>query len=123
MRRASIPALACVAHRLGVGADWVLFGHVHRCGPLAGDDPEGWRGPGGSPRIANTGSWVYEPLLVNHISPPHPYWPGGAIRLRDSATRAKWYPHSPPNGHASYGLTEHYRNELREATLIACAGC
>ena len=47
----------------------------------------------------------------------------GAFRLRDSATRAKWYPHSPPNGHASYGLTEHYRNELREATLIACAGC
>ena len=47
----------------------------------------------------------------------------GAFRLRDSATRAKWYPHSPANGHASYGLTEHYRNELREATLIACAGC
>ncbi len=47
----------------------------------------------------------------------------GAFRLRDSATRAKWYPHSPPNGHASYGLTEHYRNELRTATLIACAGC
>ena len=47
----------------------------------------------------------------------------GAFRLRDSATRAKWYPHSPPNGHASYGLTEHYRDELREATLIACAGC
>jgi UDP-2,3-diacylglucosamine pyrophosphatase LpxH len=83
MRRASIPALARVAHRLGVGADWVIFGHVHRCGPLAGDDPERWRGPGGSPRIANTGSWVYEPLLVNHVTPPHPYWPGGAILLAD----------------------------------------
>jgi predicted phosphodiesterase len=81
MRRASIPALARVAHRLGVGADWVIFGHVHRCGPLAGDDPERWRGPGGSPRIVNTGSWVYEPLLVNHVTPPHPYWPGGAIRV------------------------------------------
>jgi hypothetical protein len=84
MRRASIPALARVAHRLGVRADWVLFGHVHRCGPLAGDDPGRWRGPGGSPRIANTGSWVYEPLLVNHVAPPHPYWPGGAIRLADA---------------------------------------
>jgi hypothetical protein len=83
MRHASIPALARVVHRLGVGADWVIFGHVHRCGPLAGDDPERWRGPGGSPRIANTGSWVYEPLLVNHVTPPHPYWPGGAIRLVD----------------------------------------
>jgi UDP-2,3-diacylglucosamine pyrophosphatase LpxH len=83
MRRASIPALARVVHRLGVGAEWVIFGHVHRCGPLAGDDQQRWRGPGGSPRIANTGSWVYEPLLVHHVSPPHPYWPGGAIRLRD----------------------------------------
>ena len=55
MRRASIPALARVVHRLGVDADWVVFGHVHRCGPLAGDDLRQWRGPGGAPRIANTG--------------------------------------------------------------------
>ena len=33
------------------------------------------------PRIANTGSWVYEPVLVHRVAPPHPYWPGGAIRL------------------------------------------
>ncbi|MBA3263795.1 MAG: metallophosphoesterase family protein [Thermoleophilaceae bacterium] len=83
MRRASIPALARVVHRLGVDADWVVFGHVHRCGPLPGDDPEVWLGPGGRPRIANTGSWVYEPLLVHHARPPHPYWPGGAIVLED----------------------------------------
>jgi UDP-2,3-diacylglucosamine pyrophosphatase LpxH len=83
MRRASIPALARVAHRLGVDADWVVFGHVHRCGPLAGDDVRQWRGPGGTPRIANTGSWVYEPVLVHHVDPPHPYWPGGAILLDD----------------------------------------
>jgi predicted phosphodiesterase len=81
MRRASIPALARVVHRLGADADWVLFGHVHRCGPLAADDPQRWRGPGGTPRIVNTGSWVYEPLLVHHVTPPHPYWPGGAARL------------------------------------------
>jgi Calcineurin-like phosphoesterase len=85
MRRASIPALARVVHRLGVDADWVIFGHVHRCGPLAGDDPAAWRGPGGRPRIANTGCWVYEPLLVHHATPPHPYWPGGAILLEDGA--------------------------------------
>jgi hypothetical protein len=83
MRRASIPALARVVNRLGVDADWVLFGHVHRCGPLAADDPRRWLGPGGRPRIANTGCWVYEPLLVRHASPPHPYWPGGAIVLED----------------------------------------
>jgi hypothetical protein len=83
MRRASIPALARVVHRLGVDADWVVFGHVHRLGPLAGDDPAAWRGPGGRPRIVNTGSWVYEPLLVHHAMPPHPYWPGGAVVLED----------------------------------------
>src|SRR5437764_1277290 len=83
MRRASIPALARVVHRLGVDADWVIFGHVHRCGPVAGDDPQRWRSPGGRPRIANTGAWVYEPLLVHRATPPHPYWPGGAIMLEE----------------------------------------
>jgi hypothetical protein len=83
MRRASIPALARVAHRLGVDADWVVFGHVHRCGPLAGDVLRQWSGPGGVPRIANTGSWVYEPVLLHRVTPPHPYWPGGAIRLAE----------------------------------------
>jgi hypothetical protein len=83
VRRASIPALARVVHGLGVDADWVVFGHVHRCGPLEGDDRQFWRGPGGSPRIANSGSWVYEPLLVHHVTPPYPYWPGGAVVLED----------------------------------------
>ena len=47
----------------------------------------------------------------------------GAFRIRDVENRKKWYPHSPPNGHAAYGLTEHSREELRAAQLIACAGC
>jgi predicted phosphodiesterase len=85
MRRASIPALARVVHRLGVDADWVLFGHVHRRGPLEGDSAGEWQSPAGRPRIANTGCWVYEPLLVHRASPPHPYWPGGAIVLEDGA--------------------------------------
>jgi len=83
MQRASIPALARVVHRLGVDADWVVFGHVHRCGPLPGDDLDQWRGPNGRPRIANTGSWVYEPLLLHRAEPPHPYWPGGAVVIED----------------------------------------
>ena len=81
MQRASIPALARVVQRLGVDADWVMFGHVHRLGPLPGDEPQQWRGPGGRPRIVNTGSWCYEPLLVHRARPPHPYWPGGAVLL------------------------------------------
>ncbi|MGI8412538.1 MAG: metallophosphoesterase [Solirubrobacteraceae bacterium] len=81
MRRASIPALARVVHRLGVDADWVLFGHVHRLGALPGDDPLQWEGPDGRPKIANTGSWLYEPRLLHWARPPHPYWPGGAVLL------------------------------------------
>jgi UDP-2,3-diacylglucosamine pyrophosphatase LpxH len=83
MTRASLPALAHVVQRLGIAADWVVFGHVHRLGPLAGDDPAQWEGPDGHPRLVNTGSWLYEPLLVNRATPPHPYWPGGAVRIED----------------------------------------
>ncbi len=85
MQGASIPALAHVVRGLGIDAEWVLFGHVHRRGPMPGDDPQRWRGPNGSPRIANTGSWLYEPLLVHRARPPHPYWPGGAVLLEDGA--------------------------------------
>jgi len=48
----------------------------------------------------------------------------GAFRLRDAALQRKWYPHTPdgPSG-ATYGLTEHYRAELKDASLVACAGC
>jgi N-acetyl-gamma-glutamyl-phosphate reductase len=47
----------------------------------------------------------------------------GAFRIRDVELRKKWYPHSPPNGNAAYGLTEHNRDAMREAPLVACAGC
>jgi UDP-2,3-diacylglucosamine pyrophosphatase LpxH len=83
MRRASLPALARVVHRLGVEADWVVFGHVHRCGPLPADDARRWRGPGGRPAMLNTGTWTYESLLLHRARPPHPYWPGGAVVLED----------------------------------------
>lgn len=85
MRRAAIPALARVVYSLGIDADWVLFGHVHRLGPLDGDIDAQWRGLSGRPRIANTGSWVYEPLLLHRAAPDHPYWPGGAVLLEDGA--------------------------------------
>ncbi|HEY6758183.1 MAG TPA: metallophosphoesterase [Baekduia sp.] len=85
MQRASIPALAHAAARVGVDPDWVIFGHVHRSGPHASDDAALWAGPGGRPRIANTGSWIYEPLVLHRGGPPHPYWPGGAILIADDA--------------------------------------
>ena len=48
----------------------------------------------------------------------------GAFRIRDKAVRARWYPATKglPAG-AAYGLTEHYRAEVRTATLVANPGC
>ncbi len=83
MRLASLPALSHVVGRLGVDAEWVLFGHVHRLGPLSGDLETRWRGALGRPCLLNTGSWVYEPSLVHNATAPHPYWPGGAVILED----------------------------------------
>jgi hypothetical protein len=72
-------------HRLGIEADWIVFGHVHRLGPMFDDDLEDWVGPDNQLRFVNTGSWLYEPVLVHRVRPPHPYWPGGSIVIDDGA--------------------------------------
>jgi N-acetyl-gamma-glutamyl-phosphate reductase len=48
----------------------------------------------------------------------------GAFRIRDDAARSRWYPatKSLPNG-AAYGLTEHYKSDVRDASLVANPGC
>ncbi|HHN72733.1 MAG TPA: N-acetyl-gamma-glutamyl-phosphate reductase [Thermopetrobacter sp.] len=49
------------------------------------------------------------------------------FRLRDPETYARWYgrEHAAPEllKQAVYGLTEHYREEIRNARLVACPGC
>jgi N-acetyl-gamma-glutamyl-phosphate reductase len=49
------------------------------------------------------------------------------FRLRDLGTYAEWYggDHSAPEllGGAVYGLTEHYREQIKSARLVACPGC
>jgi N-acetyl-gamma-glutamyl-phosphate reductase len=49
------------------------------------------------------------------------------FRLRDAAVYEKWYgtPHKALElqKEAIYGLTEHYREDIRKARLIACPGC
>jgi N-acetyl-gamma-glutamyl-phosphate reductase len=47
----------------------------------------------------------------------------GAFRIRNAELRRRWYPHSPANGDAAYGLTEQNRSAMKEASLVACAGC
>jgi hypothetical protein len=63
-----------------------VFGHVHRLDPLPGDLDRRWRGAQGRPCLLNTGSWVYEPLLVHNATAQHPYWPGGAVTLENNGT-------------------------------------
>jgi N-acetyl-gamma-glutamyl-phosphate reductase len=48
----------------------------------------------------------------------------GAFRIRDAGARARWYPATAalPAG-AAYGLTEHYRPDVRRASLVANPGC
>jgi len=49
------------------------------------------------------------------------------FRLRDAATYAEWYgrshDHTDLLGTAVYGLTEHYRDDIAKARLVACPGC
>ncbi|MBV9816767.1 MAG: metallophosphoesterase family protein [Solirubrobacterales bacterium] len=78
MRHGSLSAMGQVVRRLGVQADWVVFGHVHRAGPLNG---ERWPEAPDGTRLLNTGSWLFEPVLLDRATPPHPYWPGSAALL------------------------------------------
>ena len=110
MRYAGVAAMARVVERLGIEADVVLFGHVHRRGPI---DGERWPAETGT-RFINTGSWLYEPLLVDGATPPHGYWPGGAVLLDTT---------SPARAPLSVGLLDDVGAErLRPARPTSAAG-
>jgi hypothetical protein len=84
LRRAGLCAIGEVAARLELGDAYVIFGHTHRAGPLAGDDAAEWRGRLGA-RLVNTGCWTYERAFIAAPAPgPHPYWPGGCVVVEDS---------------------------------------
>lgn len=81
-RRAAIPAMDEVARRLRLPAEHLIFGHIHRRGPLAGDPPELWRPRGADgPQLTNSGSWVFDSALVGPPGGERPYRPGGAVLL------------------------------------------
>lgn len=105
LRRAGLAAMGEVAARLGLGDSYVVFGHTHRTGPLAGDDEREWTGRGGA-RLVNCGSWTYSAIFLDVAGPANPYWPGGAVlveddgpprvlRLLDSRTREELAPSGP----------------------------
>lgn len=83
LRRAGLRAMGEVVQRLGIEAEYVLFGHTHRAGPLERDAGDAdWRAPGGA-RLLNTGSWLYEPTLLGERPHESPYWPGTCALVRD----------------------------------------
>lgn len=81
MQRHALPAMLGVAQALDVEADYLIFGHVHRRGPRESDRQAWWTGSHGQPRLLNTGSWRYEPVIVRGLDGSAPYWPGGAVSI------------------------------------------
>jgi hypothetical protein len=78
LSRAGLRATAQVLSRLGVTAPTVIFGHTHRAGPFADDDPADWSTLGGG-RMINSGSWVYDRQFAGEVPNASPYWPGVCV--------------------------------------------
>jgi calcineurin-like phosphoesterase family protein len=78
LRRSGLRAMGTVVDGLGMDAAHVVFGHTHRAGPLARDDPAEWRAATGA-RLWNSGSWLMETVLIGDAGTDHPYWPGTVV--------------------------------------------
>ena len=65
--------------------------------------------------------------LAQRASPPRIIDLSADFRLRDADLYARWYgrEHAAPQlqSQAVYGLSEHYRSEITQASLVACPGC
>jgi predicted phosphodiesterase len=81
--RNGVNGYAAVLETLGIHADWALYGHTHRAGPLPGDDAELWSTPAGT-RMINTGCWVSEEAFLGPDLAQSAYRPGFAVRVGDS---------------------------------------
>ncbi len=54
IKRAGVRAMAELVDRLAIDAEYVIFGHTHRRGPLQGEPGSDWQTRGGA-RLLNTG--------------------------------------------------------------------
>jgi predicted phosphodiesterase len=75
LREAGLRGMSELIDALAIDAREVIFGHTHRPGPLPTD--HGW-----DQRLFNTGSWLYEPNLVQGPA-DSPYWPGCVLFIED----------------------------------------
>jgi hypothetical protein len=80
LRRAGLRAFGEVVARLGVEAQYVIFGHTHRAGPLDGDDRSEWFARSGA-ALVNAGSWVREVGFLGPDPAKSPYRPGFCVTV------------------------------------------
>jgi hypothetical protein len=80
LRIGGLRGMARMIDALGVRADHVVVGHLHRAGPLAGDAAWEWRTEHGG-RLWNSGCWVHNGVPLSGEGPGSPYWPGRAVRI------------------------------------------
>ena len=77
LRESGVHAMRDLIRALEIDAKEVIYGHTHRPGPLDGD-AAWWDG-----RLVNTGSWLYEPNLLQTTAGESPYWPGVVVFVED----------------------------------------
>jgi Calcineurin-like phosphoesterase len=81
LRSRGLGAMAQVVDGLGIEARYVIFGHLHRAGPLGGD-AQSWRTRSGT-RLVNSGCWIYEPAYLRAAAAESPHLPGTCVLVRD----------------------------------------
>ena len=109
LRRGYLHGIREVVARLGIRADYVLWGHSHRSGPWPADDAAEWTTDAGA-RILNTGSWVYQ----RHFLGEAPERLALLARHRDRPRRRRAAAAHPPAGRiGGIGSWRHPRREAR----------
>ena len=84
LRRSGLRAMSETSRRLGLTDSYVVFGHTHRAGPLAGDQDPEWAGGGEGARLVNTGCWTYDSAFLTANPGESPYWPGTCVIVENA---------------------------------------
>lgn len=125
LRRAGLRAFDEVLRRLAVPAEYVVFGHTHRAGPLPGDERSEWLAASGA-QMTNSGSWVFSREFTGRRPHLSPYRAGFAVlvdevgapevvNLLDPLRKAPETARRQPSGQTrreAHGVTSDPRAEL-----------
>jgi predicted phosphodiesterase len=76
LRDSGLKAMRDLIKALELDAKEIVYGHTHRPGPLPKD--RNW-----PVDLFNTGSWLYEPNLLQTTAGESPYWPGCVLYIED----------------------------------------